>query len=299
MQTSDEEEDKPVFKNSNEYQEQMALWIYSSFSAGKARLAGCNCSSGDFNEAEEVPFFVPQERQEQAADECRLHNAAAKLRSGFSCAQSILDRRDAKSTAQLKSQAPAIEDSLAPITDNIVSGDEHKASEATLLASFVDGNCESLRGTSLSGHDPASSSFAAVQIQCDIDQVSQLKRVQPVSSTLDARFASKPTPINFGAMETSGQELGRIILKAHLTCKSVTGIDVLEAHVLELHVHQRGEDAARYFLEELNGFKPQMIRHYLQLLATWLHGEVQAAPDYVLAHQAHQVHGDLNDIVRA
>jgi len=89
--------------------------------------------------------------------------------------------------------------------------------------------------------------------------------------------------------------LGRVILEAKLSCKSEAGIEVLEQCLLQLHLFQLEKDAARCFLEEHNGLKPQVVRRYLLPLSSWLHDQVQAASSEI-ACNALKVEGDLEQI---
>jgi len=89
--------------------------------------------------------------------------------------------------------------------------------------------------------------------------------------------------------------LGRVILEAKLSCKDEAGVDVLEQHLLQLHLLQFEKDVARWFLEEHNCLKPQVVRIYLQPLSSWLQDRVQAAPSEI-ACDAHKVEGDLEQI---
>lgn len=91
--------------------------------------------------------------------------------------------------------------------------------------------------------------------------------------------------------------IGRIIVRAHLTCRDDVGIDAtLEQYDLELHVRERAVEAARRFLEDLNSLRPHLVRRYLDPLTRWLHEQVLRAP-VAMANGAYDVVGDLNEIV--
>merc|ERR1712087_963176 len=104
--------------------------------------------------------------------------------------------------------------------------------------------------------------------------------------------------MNCSEQDESFKDLGRIIVKAYLTCRDQVGIEALENHSLELRVHQREIDAAKYFLEELNMLKPYLVHRYLDPLARRLRRHVQDASQDI-ARKAYHVTGDLNEIVSA
>mmetsp|Transcript_41336 Transcript_41336/g.81641 ORF Transcript_41336/g.81641 Transcript_41336/m.81641 type:complete len:327 (-) Transcript_41336:43-1023(-) len=99
------------------------------------------------------------------------------------------------------------------------------------------------------------------------------------------------------AAAAADADLGRVILEARLSCRDESGIDVdLEHRSLQLHLCQRGLDAARRFLEEDNTLAPRFVRRYLRPLSSWLHEQLQAAPPE-MAFTTHHVEGDLEEIV--
>merc|ERR1712232_1088638 len=93
---------------------------------------------------------------------------------------------------------------------------------------------------------------------------------------------------------SSADDLGRVIIAAHLTCDNFDGM--LEYSTLELHLRQRVEDCVRVFLE-LNELKPALIRRYLVPLSNWLDCQLQHAPTN-LAFETFKVQGDLTAILQ-
>lgn len=103
----------------------------------------------------------------------------------------------------------------------------------------------------------------------------------------------KATPSN---SEICNEGLGRVIVKAQMACRDIAGAGLLLEHdLLELHVHERSEDAARNFLEH-NELKPHVIGRFLVPLTKWLEEQVQDAPPD-LASTAYQVECDFSDLL--
>lgn len=117
---------------------------------------------------------------------------------------------------------------------------------------------------------------------------------------VDRRLHQEYVRAELGTGTEPHERLGRIIVKAKLTCKDSTGVDTaLENGLLELHLHEREVDAARHFLQEANGLKSNLVHQYLDPLTRWLQRQVQNAP-FEMSWKPYEISGvDLNEIERA
>lgn len=100
------------------------------------------------------------------------------------------------------------------------------------------------------------------------------------------------------AHEVSHEEVGRVIIRACLTCKDCERVDTaLNENTLRLHLRETEEGAARRFLEEANELKPCLVGRYLGPLTGWLRDGVKKAPHF--PEGGHKMWGDLEEMVKA